>query len=1097
MQFAPAATPRGPVPTCEPPNRLSCPGALLSLFPFLTPETLLNDRPLRILGIRAAAVVALSVGLFVPRVIAAPILPPNFVVENIAPGSSFTTPTTIATMPDGRILVGEKQGKVWTIKNGVKSAVPMWSGTSEVLDSYDRGLLSVAVDPQYLVNHFVYFLYTVDPDSNDDETNLECFGRLTRYTVNFTDSATVIPSSRAILMGVDWAHGPLEATGSHTIGCLQFGTDGSLLVSAGDGSDFTLGPDAGGQQPNAFLPGRTNPNEDIGSYRSQYVKSLCGKVLRIDPSNGHGYPSNPFYDGDPTSVRSRVWAYGFRNPYRFTVRPGSGSTIPSAGSPGVIYLGDVGWNDWEEMDVITSSGFNGGWPCHEGPVVQSEYASAGQPTHVTCDSAGITLDDPRPFSEPISYWHHRLDYAGNPPGFTGNTSTAGVFYTDTLYPAQYRGKYFHGDYGSNWLRVATMTAGNAMISFDGFGTNMEGPVCFAKEPGTGNLLYVSIWTDEIRRIRYTGAVGGDTPPVALASGTPTTGPAPLDVAFDGSQSSDGDGDSLTFAWTFGDGFGASIRNPSHTYTQAGAYLAILTVGDGRGAESRDTVAVLVSPVTSFPSTAVIDNFNRANAPLGAPWQGDVAGLAVQSNALGQPSGYGFPIWGGSAFGPNQECFVTIKTITGATAPERDLVLKAQTLSSSTSHIEVRYDDNQKQVDVGTYDPVNGWLSQGAPIPVTYVAGDRLGARAYANGLLEVYRNATKVGSRNLVGWPFVDQGGYIGLTLDMSNRGTLDDFGGGDVVFAVNHPPVASMTGDPDSSFYSVPDTLQLHAVGTDADEPSDSLHYHWDVFLHHNTHLHIALNFDGRDAQWETMDHDDGSGVYYEARLIVRDSGGLADTTSRVFFPEADLHPFDIVTNADHVAPSDPTEFSFRVGNSGRLLAHVSHWMLLLDGAALAQGDTLVAPLDTIGIDVVVPGGTFGAGAHTVRVVVDTLGTLVETDETNNVAIADFNAPGSTTAAGDGHATTLALSNARPNPTRGEAVFALDLPRSGAVAFDVLDLQGRSVWSDASRRLPAGHWSLVWNGRTRDGAPVAAGVYLARVRIDGTLLTRRLAVLR
>jgi len=1058
----------------------------------------LKDLSPRSITLRAVSIVVLFASLVAHRASAAPVVPTNFVVEDIAPGAALNTPTTIAPMPDGRLLVGEKAGVVWTIKNGVKSAVPLWSSTKEILNSYDRGLLSVAVDPHYFVNHYVYFLYTVDPDSNDDESNIESFGRLTRYTVNFTDSATVIPSSRTILLGVDWAHGPLEATGSHTVGCLQFGSDGSLLVTTGDGSDFTTGPDAGGEQPNAFLPGRTDPYEDIGSYRAQYIGSLDGKVLRIDPSNGQGYPSNPFWNGDPTSVKSRVWAYGFRNPYRFTVRPGTGSTDPSAGNPGVIYLGDVGWNDWEELDVISSSGFNSAWPCHEGPVVQSEYASAAQPSHCDCDSAGITPNDPRPFTDPLSDWHHRLDYAGNPPGFIGNCSTAGVFYTDTLYPSQYRGKYFHGDYGQSWLRVATMTPGNTMTAFDLFGSSMEGPVCFAREPGTGNILYVSIVTNQVRRIRYTGAVGGNTAPVAVATGAPTNGQTPLTVVFDGTQSSDADGDSLTWAWTFGDGAGATIRNPSHTYTQAGSYLAILTVTDTHGAQGKDSVAVLAAPVTPFPSTPVIDNFNRANGALGAPWQVDVAGLSVSSNALTQTSGYGFPIWSGSTFGPDQEAYITIKTITGAVAPERDLVLKAQTLSDNTAHIEVRYDDQLKQVDVGTYDAVNGWLVQGTPIPATFLAGDRFGARAYSNGLVEVYQNATKIGSRTLVTWPFIDQGGYIGLTLDMSNRGTLDDFGGGDVVFAVNHPPHAVIdAGFADSSFYFVADSLHLHGTATDPDGPADTLHYHWDVFLHHNTHIHIALNFDGQDAQWVTIDHDDGSGVYYEARLTVTDSGGLQDTTARLIFPEADLHPFAITTDADHLSPSGPTQVGFRISNTGRLLAHVSHWVLRMDDIALAQGDTIVAPRDTIAIVADVPGGTFTPGTHTLRVTTDSLGTLVETDETNNVALATVVVPGSTTGVGADLPQVLALSGARPNPSHGDATFALEMPRDGQVDFEVLDLQGRSVWSDAPRRLGAGRWNLAWNGVSHDGTPVAAGVYLARVRVNGTILTRRLAVLR
>jgi len=1237
---------------------------------------------------------------------AQPVLPTDFVVEDIAPGAGFIVPTCIATLPDGRVLVGEKQGRVWAVKNGVKHPTPLWQSEAEVLDSYDRGLMGMAVDPNYLVNHLVYFLYTVDPDSDNVEDEIEAWGRLTRYQVGFADSNVVVPSSRTILFGSQWSNGPLIASGSHTVGCVRFGNDGSLLVSVGDGSDFTVGPDFGGLQPDAFLPGRTDPVEDIGSYRSQFIKSLCGKVLRINPTNGHGYPSNPFYDGDPTSVRSRVWAYGFRNPFRFTVRPNSGSTNPADGDPGTIYLGDVGWNDWEEWDVITGPGFNSGWPCYEGPVQQAEYWPLG-PDHSGCDSIGITLNNPSPASPPIAAWHHRLEYAGNPPGFLGNASVGGVFYSDTLYPPPFRGRYFHGDYGASWIRVATMTPLDAWTSFDGFGLEMDGPVDFAREPGTGNILYSSIFTGEIRRIRYTGSVGGNTAPVAVATGTPASGPAPLEVQFNGAASFDADDDSLTHTWIFGDGQGSTQASPLHTFLNAGSYLAILIVSDGHGAEARDTVPVLVSPLTSFPSTPVLDDFNRANQPLGAPWVADVGGLAVLNDELVQNSGYGFPIWDGAVFGPDQEAYITIKTITGSPAPERDLVLKAQGTTSNTAHIEIRYDAIQGEVAVGTYDPNTGWLAHGSPISATYAAGDRLGCRAYGNGTIEVYRNTTKIGTRQLVGWPHVASGGRIGLTLDAVNRGSFDDFGGGDVVFAVNHPPVAGISSPADSTFYTVPDTVHMVGFATDEDEPADSLHFHWDILLHHNNHIHLAYTLNGPEIEFETEDHDDGSGVWYETRLIVTDSGGLKDTTSILLFQDADLEPVAITTvpdppvagqpmevrfhlanrgtltasrsrwvltmdgaplaegdtvvtsldsvlvsvattapaagvhvlraradslgtvvetdegnnlatlfievgepqantppvaaiaapldsafytapdwlllasaatdgedaadsldlewrvvlhrsgpdtlmaalagdsamfatkdfkdgngvwysihlrvtdtgalvdstsitirpeidlspgpissNGGHVAAGSPVDAAFWLRNLGGAWARRSRWQLLLDGGSIAAGDTMVAAHDSVRVQVAIQGG-LTAGAHELRAVADTLEEADETVEDNNAVMAVVTAPGSTTGVSSGPVRALALSSPWPNPTRGRTSLELALPRAADVSFDVLDPQGRLVSGEGTRSFPAGRWTLGWDGRFAGGAAAPPGLYLARVRVNDLVFTRRIALVR
>ena len=234
---------------------------------------------------------------------AAPGVPPNFAIDDAVPGAGFSVPTGIAFLPDGRLFVTEKRGRVWEVRNGVKRPNPIWAAENEVLDAGDRGLLGIAVDPNYYVNHYIYFFYVADPDSDGNDSNPFGFDRLTRYQVNFTDSASVIPGSRTILMGYSWPNAPVSCSDSHTVGSLRWGRDGSLMVSVGDGAHYEY-MDAGGNDRNAFGSGRTDPYEDIGAFRSQDITSLCGKVLRLNPATGHGYASNPFATSDLGSTRS-------------------------------------------------------------------------------------------------------------------------------------------------------------------------------------------------------------------------------------------------------------------------------------------------------------------------------------------------------------------------------------------------------------------------------------------------------------------------------------------------------------------------------------------------------------------------------------------------------------------------------------------------------------------------------------------------------------------------------------------------------------------------------------------------------------------------
>jgi hypothetical protein len=112
------------------------------------------------------ALATIALVALAPAPVRAVTAPNGFVVENAIPGSGFDTPVAIAFLPDGRMFVAEKRGRVYEVQNGVVSPTPLWAGENEVLNIDDRGLLGLAVDPNYFLNHYIYLLYTVDPDSN-------------------------------------------------------------------------------------------------------------------------------------------------------------------------------------------------------------------------------------------------------------------------------------------------------------------------------------------------------------------------------------------------------------------------------------------------------------------------------------------------------------------------------------------------------------------------------------------------------------------------------------------------------------------------------------------------------------------------------------------------------------------------------------------------------------------------------------------------------------------------------------------------------------------------------------------------------------------
>jgi len=530
--------------------------------------------------------VSLASGPTPTPVLASMSLPSGFVSEVVVSG--IPSPTTIAWAQDGRMFIGQKDGRVRVVLNATTQsptllATNFISITDQVNGYWDRGLLGITLHPDFPNTPYVYLLYTYDPPGTAADGSGGRVSRLSRVTADAAQNYNVaVPGSTVVLLGTnstlanigDVNDGTNTAKtsctvggvpsgapirdcipsdgASHSIGTVTFGPDGSLFAGTGDASNFsTLDPRA---------------------LRSQNLGSLDGKIMRIDPTTGNGFADNPFYDGDPTSNRSKVWDYGLRNPFRFTVKPGSNNEV---------YIGDVGWNTWEEVNA--GRGKNFGWPCYEG----GSATSLQQPSYASLATCTALYAQGINAVQASVYGYDHSD--------GGASVQAGAFYSGTVYPAQYVGALFISDYSRDFINYLTFDVnGNATVN--NFGNDMSpggGPVQVIAGPDT-NLYYVvynGTTASEVRRLRYTA--GGNTPPTAKASASPSNGSSPLLVNFSSVGSYDPDAQPLTYFWNFGTGVTSTLASPVYTYTIPGAYTATLTVTDPLTATGASNVIVTV------------------------------------------------------------------------------------------------------------------------------------------------------------------------------------------------------------------------------------------------------------------------------------------------------------------------------------------------------------------------------------------------------------------------------------------------------------------------------------------------------------------------
>ena len=541
-------------------------------------------------------------------------LPPGFQETTVFSGLS--APAAIEFASDGRVFVAEKSGSIKIFNNLDDPSPDLFANLgANVHDFWDRGMLGFALDPAFTTGRpYVYVLYTFDApiggspptfgDGCADATGNGCVvsARLSRLTA----AGNQMTGPEQVLIN-DWC----QQYPSHSIGSLAFGTDGALYVTGGDGASFTFtdwGQDGSPVNPCGDPPGGpgtalTPPSAEGGALRSQDLRtpadppptpadptSLDGAVLRVNPDTGAAMPDNPLAGSSDPNER-RIIAYGLRNPFRMTIRPGTNE----------VWLGDVGWTSWEEINRVADPlGFveNFGWPCYEGNATQIGY-----------DGANLNICEnlyalPGGVVAPYFTYHHDEKVVAGESCPTGSSSIAGVaFYTGGPFPAAYDDALFFADYSRDCIWVM-FPGGDGLPNASNratFQAPAANPVDLQVGPD-GALYYADFDGGTIRRIAF----AGNQPPIASATGTPTNGPAPLTVNFDGSGSSDPEGGPLSYAWDL-DADGAfddsTAVSPSFTYGVGGNYSVRLRVTDNLGESS---VATVLVSVNNTPPVASID-----------------------------------------------------------------------------------------------------------------------------------------------------------------------------------------------------------------------------------------------------------------------------------------------------------------------------------------------------------------------------------------------------------------------------------------------------------------------------------------------------------
>ncbi|MDS9468928.1 Ig-like domain-containing protein [Paracoccus sp. MBLB3053] len=491
-------------------------------------------------------------------------------------------PISMAFLPDNRILLLSKTGVIRIVDpESGNSSIYM---TLNVDADFEKGLLDITLDPDFESNG-LFYLYFTPGDSPLTPViakfqHVENDGGLT--------SEGDVGSQEIIWQDTD---GYLRCC--HYGGGLDFGPDGKIWLTTSDKFRTSTPGEGSGYDLDLMLN----------------LASSSGKIIRINsdgtiPDGSDGWAANPFIDG-PGGNDDSIWAYGLRNPFR----------ARWDFEYGQMYIGEVGGNqqDLAHEDLHTASldqaGAFYGWPFYEGTT--NTYVNGGlseyDPNDFPApddDIASVAEGDY--YSAPIWSLAHNGERA---------SMTAGEVYRGSMFPEEWNGVFFYGDYTRTHIRYLVLDeTGTEVLGDFAFKPTSDLPdkansVAWVGVGNDGALYWAEIGTGEVRRIVYEGPGTTNSAPIVTSSDVdPEIGGLPLEITFNAIVT-DPDGDALTYTLNFGDASGPIVGNVgsngvvsvSYTYTADGRYLVSFSVTDGSRTTFSPVYEILAGDVNYPPA----------------------------------------------------------------------------------------------------------------------------------------------------------------------------------------------------------------------------------------------------------------------------------------------------------------------------------------------------------------------------------------------------------------------------------------------------------------------------------------------------------------